>query len=363
MSETLRVLQVEDSESDAALIVRHLQKAGYTIDATRVDKADTMKKALGASEWDVIIADYQIPQFGAGEALKIRNRHARDVPFIIVSGTIGEDTAVEMMRAGAQDYILKHRMVRLAAAVQRETQAARARTELHREYRNLANQLRIKEQNAEARRLKGEQSARENTILLQEVHHRVRNNLQLISSLLAMQIDCLGDDNRFTDPLHRAHHRVLAIALIHEQLFESTAVESDLDFAQYVQALSAKLYQAYSIDPSRVQFKTEIARFPLNVDDAMNCGLILNELLANSLKHGFPKKRSGLIQFHLKQISPSTAQFSFSDNGIGLPANFDLNDISTLGLTLVQALVTQMDGELNITTSPGTTYTFEWEIA
>jgi two-component sensor histidine kinase len=362
MSETLRVLQVEDSESDAALIVRHLQKAGYTIHATRVDKAEAMKKALAASEWDVIIADYQIPQFGAGEALKIRNRHARDVPFIIVSGTIGEDTAVEMMRAGAQDYILKHRMVRLAAAVQRETQAARSRAELHREYKSLANQLRIKEQHAEARRLKGEQSARENTILLQEVHHRVRNNLQLISSLLAMQIDCLGEDDRFTAPLHRAHHRVLAMALIHEQLFESTAVESDLDFAQYVQALSAKLYQAYSVDPARVRFETEIARFPLTVDDAMSCGLILNELLANSLKHAFPKKRPGLIQFHLKQVTPTTAQFSFTDNGVGLPSNFDHDDIATLGLTLVQALVTQMDAELTISTAPGATYTFEWDV-
>lgn len=362
MSETLRILQVEDSESDAGLIVRQLQKSGYVVESKRVDKAAPMRKALTTENWDVIIADYQIPQFDALEALRIRNSCARDVPFIIVSGTIGEETAVEMMRAGAQDYILKHRMVRLPAAVERETRAARARRHLSREYRNLAEQLRIQEQHVEDKKLDVEQSARENTILLQEVHHRVRNNLQMISSLLAMQINRMGNDDRFVAPLQRAHHRVLAMALVHEQLFESN-VESHLNFGHYVQALSAKLYQAYSIDPVRVRFDMEIEPVRLPVDHAINCGLILNELLANALKHAFPNERTGVITFRLRSTAASArAEFSFIDNGVGLPAEFDDEESPALGLTLVRALVTQLEGDLRIHSKAGTAFTFDWNL-
>lgn len=360
MSEPLRILQVEDSESDAALIVRQLQKSGYVVEAKRVDKAEPMKQALTTGNWDVIIADYQIPQFDALEALRIRNSCARDVPFIIVSGTIGEDTAVEMMRAGAQDYILKHRMVRLPAAVERETKAARNRRHFNREYRNLAEQLRIQEQHVAENRLDVEQSARENTILLQEVHHRVRNNLQMISSLLAMQINLMHDD-RFVAPLQRAHHRVLAMALVHEQLFEAN-VESRLNFGQYVQALAAKLYQAYSIDPARVRLETDIDPLPLPVDHAINCGLVLNELLANALKHAFPNNRAGVITFRLKALAPSRAEFAFFDNGIGLNSDFDNGESPALGLTLVRALVTQLEGDLRIRGKGGAGFTFDWDL-
>lgn len=361
MPDKLRVLQVEDSESDAALIVRHLQKAGYTVDAKRVDQAEPMKQALLTEPWDIVIADYQIPQFDAAESLLIRNTYARQVPFIIVSGTIGEDKAVEMMRAGAQDYILKHRLVRLPAAVQREIQAARARRDLYLEYRRLEEQLRINKQSVEDKTLDVEQSAREKTILLQEVHHRVRNNLQMISSLLSMQIDRLGHNDAGLAPLHRAHHRVLAMALVHEQMFEAKT-DSALNFNHYAQALSAKLYQAYSVNPMRVRLETEIDSFPMPVDHAMNCGLILNELLANSLKHAFPKNGKGVIQFRLKLNADNRAEFRVVDNGVGLPAGFDPQEPATLGLTLVRALVSQLEGDLQIDGRRGTAISFSWNL-
>src|SRR5947209_8597938 len=117
MKKILRVLHVEDTESDAALTVRVLEKSGYVVQSERVEDPEGMRKALGLQEWDVIIADYQLPRFDAVGALMIRNEHAADVPFIVVSGTIGEDRAVEMMRAGAQDYVLKDRIARLAPVV------------------------------------------------------------------------------------------------------------------------------------------------------------------------------------------------------------------------------------------------------
>jgi signal transduction histidine kinase/DNA-binding NarL/FixJ family response regulator len=137
MLEKLRLLQVEDSESDAALIIRHLEKSGYQVYSERVQDEEPMRQALNRLDWEVIISDYQLPQFDAGDALRIRNECARDVPFIVVSGTIGEDQAVEMMRAGAQDYVLKDRISRLAPAVRRAVKEARA----YREHRTVEAQL------------------------------------------------------------------------------------------------------------------------------------------------------------------------------------------------------------------------------
>ncbi len=127
MSEILRVLQVEDSESDAALIIRLLEKAGYTVQSERVEEEEPMRQALARQEWDVVISDYHLPQFGAAAALQIFRECRRDIPFIVVSGTIGEERAVEMMRAGAHDYVLKDSIARLAPAVQRETREAQSR--------------------------------------------------------------------------------------------------------------------------------------------------------------------------------------------------------------------------------------------
>src|SRR5437763_14472398 len=129
MSEMLRVLQVEDSEPDAALILRYLEKSGYNILSERVEDAEQMRQAFARQDWDVVIADYQLPQFDATAALRTLHECGQDIPFIVVSGTIGEDSAVEMMRAGAQDYVLKDELARLAPAVERETREARSRRE------------------------------------------------------------------------------------------------------------------------------------------------------------------------------------------------------------------------------------------
>jgi PAS domain S-box-containing protein len=131
MSEVLRVLQVEDSESDAALIVRLLERGGYEVRAERVDDLPAMTAALAAQTWDVIIADYRLPQFDAPAALEVLHEAGLDLPFIVVSGTIGEDLAVAMMKAGAHDYLMKDNLARLAPAVKREIQDARVRRERH----------------------------------------------------------------------------------------------------------------------------------------------------------------------------------------------------------------------------------------
>ena len=127
MSKLLRVLQVEDSESDAELVASCLERAGYDVQSDRVEGAAQMRAALAHQLWDVVISDYRMPQFDAPSALKTLVETRQDIPFIVVSGTIGEDVAVEMMKAGAHDYVMKGNLSRLPQAVEREIREALTR--------------------------------------------------------------------------------------------------------------------------------------------------------------------------------------------------------------------------------------------
>src|SRR5579884_2842973 len=129
MSSKLHILIVEDSEDDAVFVVRELQRGGFEPVVQRVDTAEAFQKALAAGGWDVVIADYNLPQFSAIEALETLQKSGQDIPFLIVSGTIGEDVAVAVMKSGAHDYILKSNLPRLVPAVQRELRDAQVRRE------------------------------------------------------------------------------------------------------------------------------------------------------------------------------------------------------------------------------------------
>src|SRR5215813_12513372 len=134
----LQVLIVEDSEEDADLIVLELKRGGYEPVYRRVDNADSMAEALQERDWDVVLSDFSMPHFSVPEALAMVQQNGRDIPFVIVSATIGEEAAVEAMKAGAHDYVLKHRLGRLVPAVRRELRESAVRRERH----NLEEQLR-----------------------------------------------------------------------------------------------------------------------------------------------------------------------------------------------------------------------------
>ena len=131
-NEPLSVLIVEDSASDAGLAARQLQKAGFDVAYERVENAGAMRTALQQQEWNIVLSDFNIPGFGAAAALEELQRSGRDIPFIVVSGVIDEASAVELMRAGAHDYLMKSDLARLAPAVRRELAEARGRLERRR---------------------------------------------------------------------------------------------------------------------------------------------------------------------------------------------------------------------------------------
>jgi len=194
---------------------------------------------------------------------------------------------------------------------------------------------------------------REREILLQEIHHRVKNNLQVISSLINMQVRQL-EDTSSRDALEECQTRVQAIALIHEKLYQSKDY-SRVPFSEYAKSLASNIFAATGISPAAVSLQLAMEDVSLGVDKAIPCGLILNELITNSLKHAFPPPARGSVRVELRS-EDNRICFSVSDDGVGMSDKFDLKDSSSLGLSLVYTLVEQLEGQVEILRESGTTF-------
>jgi PAS domain S-box-containing protein len=204
-------------------------------------------------------------------------------------------------------------------------------------------------------------SLAEKTVLLQEVHHRVNNNLQIICSLLSMQTERANGDGNST-ALTDAHARVVAIALVHERVYRSERLD-DLHFGSYIELLAARLFSARRVDRSRIRLEMNLEPIHLAVDQAVPCGLILNELLTNSLKHAFGDGREGVIRISLKTVGQGYAELAVADNGVGLPADFRMEQGRSLGVQLIRALIGQLGADLSVTADGGAAFRFGWRLA
>jgi two-component sensor histidine kinase len=351
MSEVLRVLHIEDSLSDAALTERFLTKAGYDVRSERVMNAAEMLGALAKQPWDVILADYRLPEFDAPSALSLLHQSGNDIPFIVVSGSLGEELAVAIMRAGAQDYLLKNDLARLAPAVGREIGDARTRRERARAERALSDsEDRFTVQGAELDRRTELLHQRET--MLREIHHRVKNNMQVMSSLLSLQSRAALNPET-SRMLQENQNRIQSMALLHEILYQSEDLAM-VDFPKYIRRMVAHLFRSYGVDDRQIRLRTELDPVGLELDDALPCGLLISEVISNSLKHGFPKGREGEVRMQLRHLSATTISLVLSDDGVGIPENVDWTTSRSLGLRLVRALAEQLRANLNIRSQGGT---------
>lgn len=197
------------------------------------------------------------------------------------------------------------------------------------------------------------QSLNEKEVLLKEVHHRVKNNLQVISSILSLQSAHVDDDQRILEMLRVSRDRVRSMSFIHESLYQNKDFSS-IDMATYIDGLSRNLVMSYSLN-GKVTLERDLQRVELVLDQAIPCGLILNELISNAFKHAFKDGREGVVRIGLSQQN-DVVQITVADNGQGLPENFDTRTDGNLGLELVHTLVEQLDGQLDVTTGQGVTY-------
>jgi len=351
MSETIWVLQVEDSESDAALVRRHLEKAGYEVYSERVDDAENMRAALTRTGWDIIICDYHIPQFGAPAALHLLQEMHQDVPFIVVSGVAGEEVAVETMRLGARDYVMKDKLQRLAPAVERELRDARNRLLAAQAEKELAqSELRNREQQETLDRQT--EALRRTETVLQEIHHRVRNNLQVIGSLLRLQARAAANEQT-RELLQDLDNRIRSMALLHESLYDSENVGL-VDFPRYIESVTRYLLSSNGARREHIRMHTELAPLALDIDVALPCGLILNEAISNSLRHGFPEGRKGEIRIVLEKDSSGSATLLVADDGAGIAEPVDPAHARSLGFRLMNMMTRQLNATLDIQSRYGT---------
>jgi len=204
-------------------------------------------------------------------------------------------------------------------------------------------------------------SLKEKEVLLREIHHRVKNNLQVVSSLLDMQ--ARGARNEDTvDALTESRNRLNAMALIHAQLYESSDL-SEINMKGFVDTLLMQLFQSYQVQDTTITPIISIVDYPFPISMAVPVGLIINELLTNALKYAFVNRKEGTIKVSLTASEEGRINLMVSDDGTGLPAGFDINATRTLGLRLVKILTEdQLRGNLEVLSKEGTTFNIEFDI-
>jgi len=469
MNVRFRAIMLEDSATDAELELRTMRKAGIDCVSQCVETEAAFRAALNEFVPDFILSDFTLPgAFDGMMALSIVRQQHPDIPFIFVSGTIGEETAVEALKHGATDYVLKDNLARLVPAVRtalreaderkkrrqaedalRETKNRLAsilsslkdvvwstspdgRTVLYvnfaaeeiyfrpvnefyrnprlwlevvhpddrqrvlghwatvaegagadMEYRivcpdgsvrwlhdrrrtvhdehgritridGLARDITDRKQHEERIKL----DLQEKEILLHEIHHRVKNNLQVVRSLLELQCSRIQDQS-VVDILRESQNRIASMALVHETLYHSRDLAS-VNFGHFLESLVPSLVASYGIDPNHITIGIDSAEVLLPLDAAIPCGLLVNELVTNALKHAFPPDQPGEIKIDLSVASNDEVVLTVSDNGVGMPVALDVGSVETLGLKLVNLLIDQLHGKARINRARPTRFVLQF---
>jgi two-component sensor histidine kinase len=305
----------------------------------------------------VVLTDVSMPDLDGFELAELIHQHPRYQKMAIIFVSAVHLTDLDRLKGyerGAVDYIA----VPIIPAILRAKVSVFA--ELYRKTRQLERlnrelEQRVTERTAalEASTARLRQALQDKEVLLQEIHHRVKNNLQIVSSLLSLQEGTLCDAQALA-AVRESRTRLRAMALIHELLHQSTSL-ARIDFAEYLQKLAGHLVASYLTDHERVRIAFETGPVALSLDAAIPCGLIAHELIANALQHAFPYGRSGTITLLLQYVADTTYLLTVADTGVGMPQSFDINQPSSLGLKLVYALAKQLHGALHLERRHGET--------
>ena len=198
----------------------------------------------------------------------------------------------------------------------------------------------------------------EKELLLKEIHHRVKNNLQLISSLLNLQIPYIGHE-KSAELFKESQNRVRSIAMVHEKLYQSKSLDK-IDFPDYIINIISTLFQAYNINQEKVNFELKMDDLSLNIETCIPCGLIITEIITNSIKHAFPDEMEGIISVNLVYANEKVT-LKIRDNGIGFPKDIDFENSDSFGLQLVNLLINQLRGTIELHNEKETEFVINFE--
>ena len=200
---------------------------------------------------------------------------------------------------------------------------------------------------------------KEKEILLKEIHHRVKNNLQVVASMLHLQAGYIKDREART-LFEESQKRVESMAILHEKLYKAEDL-ARIDFREYVVDLSGNLMALNADKPGQIEMKLDIEGVILDVNNSIPCGLIINELVSNALAHAFPDGRKGEINISMNSSNDTRIRLSVTDNGTGFPEELDFRNTASLGMQLVNSLVSQLEGTIELDRSEGTAFRIEFQ--
>jgi signal transduction histidine kinase len=356
MSPRLRVLLVEDSEDDAALVVAELRRAGYDAVAERVFSARALEAALVKQEWDIVIADYSMPSFTGLEALNIVRAAALDLPFIVVSGTIGEDVAVAAMKAGAHDYLIKDKLARLAPAVERELREAADRRDRRRaesDLRESEERFRIALQDANLRlqslsnrMLEVQESERRH--IARELHDEIGQALTAVKLHLQAALRRGGPETK--QPLEECV-QIADQALEQVRNLSLNLRPSQLDDLGLVAALRWHITRQAAVSGLAAEFSADELDERLEAALETACFRFVQEAMTNIVRHAAAQH----VWIEARRQN-DRLRVSVRDDGKGFDVGAAMREAiarGSLGLLGMQERVGLAGGRLNVSSRPG----------
>lgn len=329
-----KVLVAEDNFLVQETIIGELESAGFQVVGKAVKGSEVVEKVQTLRP-DVVLMDIKMPDMDGLEAAK-RISEVCPTPVVILTAYDTKELVDRAVETGVGAYLVKPPDSR---ELDRAISIATAR------FRDM---LQLRERNKEL-----EDAKRKIELLIKEIHHRVKNNLAMIASLLSLQSNSL-EDPAAKSAFENTRDRIRSMELIHEKIYHSDYL-SHIDAPGYFKTIITQLNSAYGSPQKPIDINANVDDVSLPLDCAIPCGIILNELLTNALKHSAPDGGKGevIVEFHKKN---KRFVLSVGDNGVGLPAHVDLKKSKTLGLRLIDALTRQLKGEINLERSKGTLF-------
>ncbi len=345
-----RILIVDDALENVQLLGNFFKKEGYEINIAQngLQALDVVKVMLP----DLILLDIMMPELDGYEACKRLKADPKtaDIPIIFLTAKVETEDIVKGFKLGAVDYLTKPF----------QTQEVLVRIETHLSLRRMSKKLDEKNRKLEKANEVIKSSLNEKETLLHEIHHRVKNNMAIISSLLNLQAANIQDE-RLKAVLKDSQSRIQSMSAIHETLYQSDNL-SAIDTNKYLSKLAKVITKNFTID-KKINLKLEVENVMIGARQASPLGLIVNELITNSFKYAFSDDQIREIVIKLSKLKENVVELIVSDNGIGMPQNSDWENSKSLGLRLVKSLAeNQFGGSLKLDSTNGTKFTIKFNI-
>jgi len=379
----MRILIVDDNKENLYLLESMLKGIGY--EAVLAGNGAEALERFRTESIDMIISDVLMPVMDGFKFCKeVKEKdELKNIPFIFYTATYKDKRDEKLaLKLGADKYILKpmdpEELIKIIQGMIRDVEEGKfeprkpdfeEEQEVMKLYsERLVNKLEKKMLDLEREVAERKQAAekikatlKEKEILLQEVHHRVKNNMQIISSLFNLQSRHIKD-KQASEIFKSSQNRIRSMALIHERFYQSEDM-ARVDFAEYAQNLTGHLFSSHGINPGAVKLNLKIKDVFLDLNTAIPCGLIINELVSNSLKHAFPGANNGEIKIAMHPSNKDGMEVIISDNGVGLPKEVDFRKTDSLGLHLVNLLAEdQLHGDIKLDRTRGTSFHIRFKV-